>query len=196
MEALDASYNYHNNPLHLQEQHVSRLLLPQQGPARPSLCHLPGQGRENTILNPYNKTGYTCFDAEGDSDNNTVKEILGYENSGFVEADCSNVNGKWEVFNCSDAETFYRHEADSSDLDMLASWWSPECCSTKEEIRDYWWEEKRERRELSRRSVIIEGVMGWISTIASSILIWMLRRSMMVFQLLKTEFCFVFAFPT
>ena len=138
-----------------------------------------GPGLDDAILNPYNKTGYTCFDDEGrrDSNNNTVKQIIGYENSGFVEMDCSNVNGKWEVFNCSDAETFFLLEADTSDLEILASWWSPTCCSTKEEIHQYWYEKKRELRELSRTNVIIEGVMGWISTIASSIFIWMLRRS-------------------
>ena len=104
MKALHASDNHHFNHLQLQEQQFRLLSL--QGPGRPSFCPLPGPERNNTILNPYSKTGYTCFGNEGDSNNNTAKQIIGYENSGFIEADCSNVNGKWESFNCSDAETF------------------------------------------------------------------------------------------
>eukprot|EP01083_Nonionella_stella_P216677 778609_1 len=87
----------------------------------------------------------------------------------------------WVFFflSCGDADTFYQHEAETSDLEQLASWLSPQCCSTKSDIQKYWWDALQDHRKgvhHGKIGIIIKGVMGMISVISSSTFIWMLRR--------------------
>ena len=152
-----------------------RSLLSSQDPARPSFC--PLTGLDSTILNPHLPAGFICSG-------------IGNNDSSYIDFNCTNENANGgnvtsELFiSCQDADTFYKHEAETSDLEMLASWWSPQCCSTKSDIQKYWWDALQEYREgpslsglAGKLGIIIRGVMGMISAISSFTFMWMLRRS-------------------
>eukprot|EP01083_Nonionella_stella_P231595 817694_1 len=68
-----------------------------------------------------------------------------------------------ELLSCHGADSFYQHEAKTSDLEMLASsWWSPKCCSTKKRIHKYWWDTLREHSKgiYDKSFIITRRVMG------------------------------------
>ena len=171
----------------LQQKHTSRLLS-FQGSARPSFCPVAAglDSTNSTFLNPYLQAGFICSgNDEGTLHNSTTaaQQIITYADGSYIDLNCTNNdNGgsvTWELLSCLDADTFYRHEAETNDLEMLASWWSPNCCVTMDDIRKLWWEAMQEHRKgfFGRNGIVIQGVMGMISIISSLTFIWMLRRS-------------------
>uniref|UniRef100_A0A7S3VFZ5 G-protein coupled receptors family 1 profile domain-containing protein n=1 Tax=Chaetoceros debilis TaxID=122233 RepID=A0A7S3VFZ5_9STRA len=158
------------------------------GPARPSFCPVTGLDSTNssTFLNPYLQAGYICSsDDEGTRNSTTAvrQQIITYVDGSYIDLNCTDDgnggNVTLESLSCLDADSFYRHEADTDDLEMLASWWSPNCCFATDDIRNFWWDTLQEYREsfFGRISIILIGVLGIISIICSSTFIWMLRRS-------------------
>jgi len=188
---LLANYQYHFPYDHrsipgLQQKDTRRLSF--QGPARPSFCPVTGLDSTNssTFLNPYLQAGYICSsDDEGTRNSTTAarQQIITYVDGSYIDLNCTDDdnggNVTLESLSCLDADTFYRHEADTDDLEMLASWWSPNCCFATDDIRNFWWDALQEHREsfLGRSGIILGGVLGIISIICSSTFIWMLRRS-------------------
>jgi len=169
----------------LQKKHRA---LSSQG--HPSFC--PVTGLDSKILNPYQQAdGYNIIlcsvnDEDTRNSTNAAHQTIAFVDGGYVDLNCTdNANGGGNVttdhLSCRDADTFYKHEAETSDLEMLASWWNPQCCFTKSDIHKYWWDAMQEYRKGpslgGRNGTIIRGVMSMISVISSSTLIWMLRRS-------------------
>jgi len=189
---LLANYQYHFPYDHrsisglLQQKYTRRLSF--QGPARPSFCPLTGLDSTNssTFLNPYLQAGYICSSDDEDTRNSTTaarQQIITYVDGSYIDLNCTDDdnggNVTLESLSCLDADRFYRHEADTDDLEMLSSWWSPNCCFTTDDIRNLRWDALQEHREsfFGRISIILIGVTSIISIICSSTFIWMLRRS-------------------
>jgi hypothetical protein len=141
-----------------------------------------------TMPDPNLEAGHTCL-----LDGINIMPA-GYLNTTFTMEDCLDVEGNWTSYSCKEVQTLYTNtvEAKASDmllLDMAFESLEDICCNdtlgnstgpllTKEEVRNGWWNAVKEWREgHSKNLTIITGVTSIISTIASSIFMWMILRS-------------------
>lgn len=157
-------------PSYYQQHHRSlslSLFLPKEDINLGFVC---ASSVEELVFNPYRLAGTACFD-----NNRNIINV--------TEAGCASENGEWEVISC---RSMSRYEEDNDVtrgnvtevFPSSSSSWEAKCCSTRDEIHKYWWETTKEyREEYSKNTIVIKGVMGIISIVASSIFIWMIRRS-------------------